>query len=751
MANTSVEYSADGVTTDFTFSFPYLNIAHVEVYKNDVRMSEVTHFNFVGAGTVRFVAAPVLNDAIKIKRNTDINTRLVDYQSGAVLTEAELDLDSKQAFYLAQEVKDNYSDYFEAAILRLATALGVVETEPAAVEAALVQTLLDNTLATEIQDRITDIDVNASAILSLSTTVQDWGISILANETDITAIDARVTSAESDILTNAGVASANAGAISALDVRVTSNEGDINVNATDITALTATVDLRNRTFRQPAAPVADNIGDIWIDTDDNNKIYRWNGTIWEDSHDGQISATATSLTALESRVTTAEGDIASAEVTILANTNATVSNAGDITNLEAHYGVTLNVNGYITGFSQLNDGTSGSFQILADQFYIVDPASGGQNPTIPFAVVSGEVFLENVTIASAGQSGTGQRTEISSANNELYFYGDRGDASVTLQATIGINTYVSDNVVGYFGSTAAGQSNIALLGLSNTNRGIFAVSVAHDGIYGATQSTAANGRAGVQGISGTGNPSYGVRGGSQSGTGAGVFGEGYADKGTVGVHGVHRASIGSLKTGVGVLAEHEEPSGIPLRIERDSSSNVPTSVGLSGGELFVPNNAIAMLGRIDNEWVDVARRPESSASFGTGTSVSHTDIPAGCDRIVISVFFCHTNGTVAPRIQLGNGSYITTGYNFGVNSANTSAGFIMASAWGSSSYWTGEFVIQRVVGNTWVCTMTGHDGITTTYHGAGYRSYAGEIDRWRIYMDGVDVFDNGDYCYRYEL
>ncbi|KKK65825.1 hypothetical protein LCGC14_2970240, partial [marine sediment metagenome] len=39
----------------------------------------------------------------------------------------------------------------------------------------------------------------------------------------------------------------------------------------------------------------------------------------------------------------------------------------------AHYGVSLNVNGYITGFTQLNDGTSGEFTILADKFAIVHP------------------------------------------------------------------------------------------------------------------------------------------------------------------------------------------------------------------------------------------------------------------------------------------------------------------------------------------------------------------------------------------
>src|SRR5690606_3061234 len=39
-------------------------------------------------------------------------------------------------------------------------------------------------------------------------------------------------------------------------------------------------------------------------------------------------------------------------------------------------GVTLDVNGYLTGYKQSNDGSTGSFQIRADRFSIVNPAGG---------------------------------------------------------------------------------------------------------------------------------------------------------------------------------------------------------------------------------------------------------------------------------------------------------------------------------------------------------------------------------------
>lgn len=51
----------------------------------------------------------------------------------------------------------------------------------------------------------------------------------------------------------------------------------------------ATADGKVTTFYQPAAPTAEGVGDLWIDTDDNNHVYRWSGTAWESARDGEIA------------------------------------------------------------------------------------------------------------------------------------------------------------------------------------------------------------------------------------------------------------------------------------------------------------------------------------------------------------------------------------------------------------------------------------------------------------------------------
>ena len=51
----------------------------------------------------------------------------------------------------------------------------------------------------------------------------------------------------------------------------------------------STADSKIVTYAQPGQPTGATVGDLWIDTDDNNKLYRWNGTTWVDSRDGSIT------------------------------------------------------------------------------------------------------------------------------------------------------------------------------------------------------------------------------------------------------------------------------------------------------------------------------------------------------------------------------------------------------------------------------------------------------------------------------
>ena len=209
-----------------------------------------------------------------------------------------------------------------------------------------------------------DITANASAFSALDTTVTNLNGVVAANSSDITSLESRITTAEGDIGDNATSIGANSSAVSALDTRVTAAEGVITAQSSDITAL----DSRLTTA------------------------------------EGDVVANAGAVSALDTRVTSAEGDITAqaSQITTLTtevdgNTASVTSLSSSVNGLEARQGVRLDVNGYVTGYVQNNDGQQGEFIILADKFLVRRPDGGGSS-IAPFAVVNGVVYIDAARI-----------------------------------------------------------------------------------------------------------------------------------------------------------------------------------------------------------------------------------------------------------------------------------------------------------------------------------------------------------------
>jgi len=60
------------------------------------------------------------------------------------------------------------------------------------------------------------------------------------------------------------------------------DNADLQTALTNAATAQATADGKIVTFAQASSPTATDVGDIWIDTDDNNRLYRWNGSAWVD-------------------------------------------------------------------------------------------------------------------------------------------------------------------------------------------------------------------------------------------------------------------------------------------------------------------------------------------------------------------------------------------------------------------------------------------------------------------------------------
>jgi hypothetical protein len=98
-----IQYEADGVAVNFMLTFPYLIQDHIHVYLDGV---ESFDFTWLNSSEITMDVAPAALALLTIKRLTQQDERIVDFQDGGVIREATLDLDSNQLFYLTQEAID---------------------------------------------------------------------------------------------------------------------------------------------------------------------------------------------------------------------------------------------------------------------------------------------------------------------------------------------------------------------------------------------------------------------------------------------------------------------------------------------------------------------------------------------------------------------------------------------------------------------------------------------------------------------
>lgn len=97
---TTVTYIGDGVTTDFTFSFPYLDPSHVFVYVDEVPVA----YMMIAQQVVR-VSAPGNGAVLTVERHTS-SEPYVTFRDGTVILSDDLDAAEAQARFIAEEARD---------------------------------------------------------------------------------------------------------------------------------------------------------------------------------------------------------------------------------------------------------------------------------------------------------------------------------------------------------------------------------------------------------------------------------------------------------------------------------------------------------------------------------------------------------------------------------------------------------------------------------------------------------------------
>jgi hypothetical protein len=117
MANTYVDYTGDGNETSFAYTFAVLSGRQQDHIIVGVDDSTTTGGKFevvdpadytidASAGTITFDTAPESGARIRIRRDSDASTLLVDFKNGTVLPERDLDLAYLHNLFLNEEIEE---------------------------------------------------------------------------------------------------------------------------------------------------------------------------------------------------------------------------------------------------------------------------------------------------------------------------------------------------------------------------------------------------------------------------------------------------------------------------------------------------------------------------------------------------------------------------------------------------------------------------------------------------------------------
>ena len=146
----------------------------------------------------------------------------------------------------------------------------------------------------------------------------------------------------------------------------------------------------------------------------------------------------------------------------------------------------------------------------------------------------------------------------------------------------------------------------------------------------------------------------------------------------------------------------------------------------------------------------------------SGTSIDFTGIPAWVKRITVMLQGVSTNGTSFPQIQIGSGSFSTSGYvsagNYSIGAGQfTSAttGFVLEPSGGATAanLRSGSVIFTLINSNTWVSQGIIYSSSLTFNNMSSGASPAlgGALDRIRLTtITGTDTFDAGTVNIIYE-
>ncbi len=132
----------------------------------------------------------------------------------------------------------------------------------------------------------------------------------------------------------------------------------------------------------------------------------------------------------------------------------------------------------------------------------------------------------------------------------------------------------------------------------------------------------------------------------------------------------------------------------------------------------------------------------------SGTSIDFTGIPSWVKRITVMFSGVSTNGTSSLLIQIGSGSFTTSGYSGSAMAGNTftanSAGFVLMNNMSAANLCSGNVVIAALSSLIYSSSGNVFGSANIGSASGGAVTLGGTLDRVRITtVNGTDTFDAG--------
>ena len=436
MAFSYVNYTGNGTTTQFSITFTYQNTSEISVTVDGVAQAGLT---FPSSSTVQLTSAPASGTLVQVRRTTNLAARAVDFASGSVLTEEDLDDSNIQVFHAAQESTDLAGDSIQLGNDNKwdaqSSVIKNVGTPTASTDAA-TKGYTDTEVAGVVSSAVTQATAaatttaQAEVAAATSTIIPDaTKLAIHPIGTQYTLSDGVTTDYSSKHYAN--VASTNATTATNAAATASTDAGTASSAATAAQVAQAAAEAALDTFddrflgAKASDPSVDNDGNALLDgaiyfntTSDIMKVYDQANTIWRDLALTGTDQTNVNLVAGQISPTNNIGTLAgiSSDITTVAGNNANVTTvATNIANVNAVGTDIANVNTVATNLTNVN--------AFADTYFI--------SPTAPASPTLGDLWFDTTNDIMKVYSASGFVNAGSSVNGTANRYVYTATASQT--------------------------------------------------------------------------------------------------------------------------------------------------------------------------------------------------------------------------------------------------------------------------------------------------------------------------------